>query len=160
MTVATARPEVQRETAAILTNLIDRLQEIDIFEGLDERTVNRLRAKLAQQNDPDLRRALVDAAQYRKAHQRKARVSSDKRSVYFVRAQVSGLIKIGSAAHPEGRLRTLQTGSPEPLQLLATSPGGERHERELHTLLSGSRSHGEWFHPTADVLACIRDAVS
>jgi len=88
-----------------------------------------------------------------------ARVASpDKRSVYFVQALDGGPIKIGVAANPTTRLVGLQTGSPVSLRLLATvDAGGARLEHQLHAHFAASRSHGEWFRPTPELLTYIED---
>lgn len=81
--------------------------------------------------------------------------SQENGSVYFVQGEHGGPIKIGSADHAESRVRTLQVGSPVPLVLLGTMPGGERKERELHKRFAHLRMHSEWFRPDADLLAVI-----
>lgn len=66
--------------------------------------------------------------------------------VYFIgRADGEGLVKIGYAADPEGRLSDLQTGSPMELVLIGTVPGSLDYEHQLHGQLAESRRHGEWF---------------
>lgn len=77
--------------------------------------------------------------------------------VYFIRAEHSGLIKIGCATNPTARLRALSTGSAEPLKLLAVWQGGGRDaERQMHELFAPYRSHGEWFHPSEELYVAIR----
>lgn len=77
--------------------------------------------------------------------------------VYFIQAEALGLIKIGSAVDPTDRLCTLRCGSPDQLTLLAIirSPQAVGVERGLHHQFRASRSHGEWFHPSAGLLAFI-----
>lgn len=77
--------------------------------------------------------------------------------VYFVRAQHSGLIKIGRASDLKTRFRGLVTMSPEPLTLAAICPGAE-HERGLHHRFAGDRAHGEWFKATPRLLAYVETA--
>lgn len=77
-------------------------------------------------------------------------------TVYFIQANApTGLVKIGCAAHPSDRVRSLQTGSPALLTLLGTEPGGAARERELHQQFADSRAHGEWFRPTPGLLLHI-----
>lgn len=81
----------------------------------------------------------------------------DTRSVYFIQA-ANGLVKIGVAANPDGRLRTLRTMSPVSLRLVLTIPGvGAAGEAELHQRFAAHRSHGEWFHPAAELTAFIQE---
>ena len=65
--------------------------------------------------------------------------------IYFIQSGDCGPIKIGKAKHPESRLRELQTGSCEPLTLLATLDVDDNAEHSLHATLSGCRLRGEWF---------------
>lgn len=59
-------------------------------------------------------------------------------------------IKIGKTdGHPIQRLRSLQTGNPRPLRLLAYTQG---QERLLHTYFSQEAIHGEWFKPSLRLL--------
>lgn len=82
---------------------------------------------------------------------------SDTRSVYFVEA-ATGLIKIGVATDPDGRLRALRTMSPVSLRLVLTIPGvGAAGEIELHRRFAEHRSHGEWFRPAPELTAFIQE---
>lgn len=75
--------------------------------------------------------------------------------IYFIQAGHDGPIKIGKAVDPEKRLQTLQTGTHEMLRLLAVIPGDRDRETEIHRRLLAHRYRGEWFAPTAEVLAYI-----
>lgn len=79
-------------------------------------------------------------------------------SVYFIRADHVGLIKIGIAQDVNQRLATLRTSSPVRLELLAViRDGGQALEARLHQRFAGARSHGEWFHPTPELLSYIAE---
>lgn len=76
---------------------------------------------------------------------------------YFIRGKQTGMVKIGAASNPQNRLKELQTGSPEPLELVAVIRGGGlKIEREMHELFAPFRSHGEWFRPNEYVDVAIR----
>lgn len=75
--------------------------------------------------------------------------------VYFVLASNSRKVKIGLTANPELRLATMQTGCPEPLELLGVVAGGRRLETRLHRELADDCSHGEWFHCTENVMSRV-----
>jgi Meiotically up-regulated gene 113 len=77
--------------------------------------------------------------------------------LYFIRSGHDGPVKIGRAARPAGRLRELQTGSPFPLHLLGTIPGGGHLERDLHARFNWLRIRGEWFRPDKTLLSYIVD---
>lgn len=84
-------------------------------------------------------------------------------SVYFVAQSGGGLIKIGYSTNAAGRFQQLALGSPVSLSLLAVVPGTVFDERKLHRHFLVFNSHGEWFHPCAeliDLIAEITDAGS
>ena len=72
-------------------------------------------------------------------------------SVYLIEAQ-NGLVKIGRAVVVRDRVTTVRTHSPVLTRLIATWPGGEPEEAELHRRFADHRRHGEWFE-VRDVLA-------
>jgi hypothetical protein len=76
-------------------------------------------------------------------------------NVYFIQAEIGGLIKIGWASDPDLRLERMQPHSPLVLRLLFCYPGNGRQERELHTKFAAARKHGEWFEPVPALLAHI-----
>lgn len=86
------------------------------------------------------------------------RRGTDKRDVYFIQPAHGGLIKIGVAANPGDRCRTLQLTSPCPLVVLATIRGvGQAHETQLHKKFAEHRHHGEWFEPAPELLAYVAE---
>lgn len=77
--------------------------------------------------------------------------------VYFIQEQPEGRIKIGKSRNPKKRLMNLQTGNPDPLEVIACLPGGRVEETLLHQKLDRYRcTRGEWFHPTKGLLGYIR----
>lgn len=76
--------------------------------------------------------------------------------VYFIRrADGVGRIKIGCSQNSRVRLLQLAAWSPEPLEVVAFTPGDERLEKRLHALFLAHHSHGEWFHPAPALLRLI-----
>lgn len=65
--------------------------------------------------------------------------------VYLIGPAKPHIAKIGHSIAPKKRLQQMQTGSPLPLVMLWTCPGGRRLEERLHICLSPYRIHGEWF---------------
>lgn len=49
------------------------------------------------------------------------------------------------------RVKTLQTSSPEPLEIIATFPGTMDDERALHARFERLRASGEWFRREGDL---------
>lgn len=74
-------------------------------------------------------------------------------SVYF--AASGSRIKIGWSARVTARLAQLQTGNPDPVRLLATTPGGRALERRLHERFADARLAGEWFEATPELTTYI-----
>lgn len=73
--------------------------------------------------------------------------------VYLVAASSVGLLKIGQALSPKQRLKSLQTGSPVPLQLLATIaiPAPYTLELDLHERFGSFRAHNEWYRDVPEI---------
>jgi hypothetical protein len=68
--------------------------------------------------------------------------------VYFIQAVQSKLVKIGVSVNVEQRLKTLQSGSPEKLEVVRIlKNSGRLRESELHRQCAKYRKHGEWFAP-------------
>lgn len=71
--------------------------------------------------------------------------------VYFICPEAllhrsDAVVKIGfTKKHPNIRLSTLQTGSPEVLKLWAYTKGSAALETAFHEAFAELRSHGEWF---------------
>jgi DNA-binding XRE family transcriptional regulator len=70
-------------------------------------------------------------------------------SIYAIGAVGSPLVKIGSTTTSiEQRLKTLQTGQPMALHIVArqaVEADLQRIERQIHAFLAGERQRGEWF---------------
>lgn len=64
-------------------------------------------------------------------------------------------VKIGkSTGHPIRRLKSLSTGNPRPLRLLAYTAGTT--ESAVHKQLHRYRTRGEWFSISGELLATLR----
>jgi hypothetical protein len=75
--------------------------------------------------------------------------------VYFIKGELTGLVKIGKAQNILNRLRTLQAASPDNLTILAVLPN-EDSDRVYHQQFDASWVHAEWFNPTPKLLAFIK----
>lgn len=81
--------------------------------------------------------------------------------VYVVRESLTGCIKVGKCAKQEGiadRIRSLQTGCPYAIQLVATlAPDEHPGERTLHKRLAKwrVRPSGEWFYGVYEAYAVL-----
>lgn len=78
-------------------------------------------------------------------------------SVYF--AETAGRVKIGWSTKVATRIAQLQTGSPTPIRLLGTTPGGRGLERRLHERFAAWRVSGEWFDLTSELREHIEATV-
>lgn len=77
--------------------------------------------------------------------------------VYFIQGEGGGLIKIGWATNPAVRLKAMQMVCPVRLVMLLSFPGSGDTERALHKRFANLRAHGEWFEPSAALLAVIEE---
>lgn len=76
-------------------------------------------------------------------------------AVYFIQGESGGPIKIGMARNVRARMASLQTAHHSRLHLLGQMPGGSALESQLHRQFAAHRLQGEWFAPTAELLAYI-----
>jgi hypothetical protein len=65
--------------------------------------------------------------------------------VYLIGSDAFRAVKIGWSANLAMRFGSLNTGSPFPLYLMWTAPGGRALEQQLHRDLHRFRVRGEWF---------------
>lgn len=65
--------------------------------------------------------------------------------IYFLQKGKNGPIKIGRSNNVKRRVKQLQSGSAEPLNLIMTLPESEYVESELHDRFSEDQIRGEWF---------------
>lgn len=64
--------------------------------------------------------------------------------IYLIRS--GQYVKIGISECPRKRIASIQTSNPEPIELLATAPGGRELEARLHSRFANLRHNREWFH--------------
>lgn len=74
-------------------------------------------------------------------------------SVYYVQ-RTDGLIKIGYTSQLRNRMSALRAEF-GPLTQLAVHAGGYKAEQSMHRKFAAHRVRGEWFRPSADLLAHI-----
>lgn len=78
--------------------------------------------------------------------------------VYFIQAERSGRIKIGTTRNLDQRIRVLQASSPVPLRVIGFVRGGKHMERMLHMAFAPLRwGRSEWFEPGERLLSYIRE---
>jgi hypothetical protein len=65
--------------------------------------------------------------------------------VYVIGQHGSSIVKIGTTASLQNRLRNLQSGYPLRLEILWRTPGGWGLEQYLHSHFAEKRLQGEWF---------------
>lgn len=80
--------------------------------------------------------------------------------VYFIEAVGAEAIKIGFSRNPAKRLRSMASGSPFPLRLLAVFPATQSAELVLHDELWAYRTHGEWFNDCPLIRKAMAGAVA
>ena len=77
--------------------------------------------------------------------------------VYFARAASTGLVKIGISTDPTKRLRGIQTGNGEEIEIVLILPGGRHLECKLHSRFKHQRERGEWFREEGKLLDFLAD---
>lgn len=75
--------------------------------------------------------------------------------IYFIKAEHSGRIKIGTTIRLSERLKAITKDAGEPLRILAVVDGSFPEEKSLHDRFSHLRAFGEWFEPGDDLLGFI-----
>jgi Meiotically Up-regulated Gene 113 (MUG113) protein len=73
------------------------------------------------------------------------------------RGAEGGPVKIGRTRDFGGRISSLQTGSAEPLHVLATIP--RDIEKDLHAACAAHRTQGEWFDGSPTFLGALASAM-
>lgn len=80
--------------------------------------------------------------------------------IYFIQAQGDGPIKIGvTGDNPRKRMVKIQSDCPWPVKLLGAIEGTVSQEKQIHLVLARYKTQGEWFEPTANVLAAVQTAI-
>lgn len=77
--------------------------------------------------------------------------------VYFAWQAAAGMVKIGYSKNPDKRVKALQTGSPESVEIVFSIPGTMAQEKRLHRLLGSDRHRNEWFKPTEKMSEIAND---
>jgi hypothetical protein len=80
--------------------------------------------------------------------------------VYFMRAEGLPYIKIGYCddAQIHQRVKSLQTGCPTRLRIVAAIPGNAEAERAMHREFALHRTYGEWFELAPVIVARMEAA--
>jgi hypothetical protein len=73
--------------------------------------------------------------------------------IYFMQCPATNLIAF-EATDRDGP-RWLEDRSSTPLKLIRTTPGGYADAKRIQERFAGSRDHGDWFRPDAELMAFI-----
>ncbi len=74
-------------------------------------------------------------------------VETPENYIYFLRGELTRLIRIGTTNNLGSRLSTHQSSSAEPLTPIGFMPGGRPLERRFHEAFAAIRHHGAWYYP-------------
>lgn len=135
------------------SDLLRHFRDRQVRLGLDtekerERKIDRMVAEMQLRHRMEAR---ADATT------RRALAAANDNAINYVYFITDGeAIKIGKANNPKSRLSGLQTSHYKPLRVLATMPGGEELERELHRAFDAFRIRGEWFKDCREIRAFIK----
>jgi hypothetical protein len=83
------------------------------------------------------------------------RPHADLMYIYFIQPKMGGLIKIGKTHNLRKRFETIQFMCPIPLKVITYLLAPQEVESDLHRRFEIDRRHGEWFHPSAELLDYI-----
>jgi hypothetical protein len=84
-----------------------------------------------------------------------------EREAFFIQHVTGGPVKIGYSVDPAVFLETLNLSTHDcGYRLLATVPGGNSAERDLHVRFRHLRIHGKWFRLDSDLQSHIDQLVS
>ena len=119
-----------------------------MFRG---REMNKYKMTKEEENEIDRVVALYKGSEYEKM--------INVGFVYFIRA-ANGLFKAGRTNDIEKRFRSIQSMSPEKLELFHYFPTWDCAiaEQEIHLMWAEYRTHGEWFDLPNDEIHFIRTA--
>ena len=76
--------------------------------------------------------------------------------IYVISATGTEFVKIGKAKNPVSRLKTLQTGIPMTLAILAVADWNDEYEGRLHGLLRQFHVRGEWYRSCDNISSLIK----
>lgn len=80
--------------------------------------------------------------------------------VYVIQQGDDGPLKIGVTTDVRKRMRSLQTGSPHPLRLVAIFDGNKLDEQKAHDRFAPHALSGEWFKPVPEILRFARECAA
>lgn len=81
-------------------------------------------------------------------------------TIYYIRNGEKGPVKIGfTASSAHKRMKQLQTGQPEKLIMLGTSPGEMIDEQSIHRELKDYCLNGEWFDAKPELMSVIKKVI-
>lgn len=73
--------------------------------------------------------------------------------IYIIRC--GDAVKVGFSSDPFTRIKELQTGNPQRLEVIAVFPGSRKLEKGIHARLNQYRISGEWFRWTPEVVNAL-----
>jgi len=143
----------RKEKALVITALSDAaLDEIASVAGVSRSTVRRFVAAC----DSRARRLSREAKDLLGSAMRVH--ANERETVYFLQAEGTRRIKIGTTKNLTKRLKALRAGSPVRLRLVGAVRGGHHLERILHMAFAPLRcGRSEWFEPGASLVSYVRE---
>lgn len=78
--------------------------------------------------------------------------------IYFAQLESGGPIKLGFSNNPERRITYFPL--PEPLVILAKTPGFRVQEKRLHRQIEAYRHRGEWYRDCEEIRAFMAETIA
>jgi len=115
-------------------------------------------APLYDAQSGELNQAGKEAAKQVKAEIARLKASAPDRyrggKLYLLRA--GRFLKIGfTSGNVADRVKSLQTGSPHPIEVVTVRPGSKDEERALHARFKDLNGKGEWFSESKDIVDAL-----
>jgi hypothetical protein len=108
-----------------------------------------------RQRIAEIQAGVVEDARRSARPKRKPSPAQQDGYVYFVRIGAS--VKIGFATDVSGRMRNIQTASPDPIHLIKVVRGTREIERGFHQRFARYQMTGEWFALKGAVAMFLKD---
>lgn len=131
-------------SAAYLEGAKAAITSVSMLETIANKKVDRILNKLNQKR----------LEEYNAKYESRAGITA-KGYVYFMRSELTGLIKIGYSVNPDKRHKSIQTSNGGDVTLLTAFKGTMADEQKLHEQFAESRVRGEWFTPTDELMKVV-----
>lgn len=146
-----------KREAAALNLALTKISLHDLFRSAFNAQPLNIEDKIAL-----LQKMSVKVATLLKYDSNNKKGSTPKGYIYLIQMKDTQYYKIGVSLHPIARVKDLQTASPLPLEILASSYSCKAYhiESRLHEHYKAYMTCGEWFEFSSDTASLVRNTIS